>query len=87
MIAGTGNGNVSDQLLPDLASLGDITLLVRSSRTGTGSLLRGASYDVDKRYRFVAVDDQTPVKARLLKALALTQTSDPGQVREIMYKY
>ncbi|WP_431145225.1 asparaginase [Pseudomonas alvandae] len=87
VIAGTGNGNVSDQLLPELANLGDKTLLVRSSRTGSGSLYRGASYDADKRYGFVAVDDQTPVKARLLTALALTQTSDPVEVREIMYKY
>lgn len=87
VIAGTGNGNVSDRLLPELANLGEKMLLVRSSRTGSGSLYRGASYDADKRYGFVAVDDQTPVKARLLTALALTQRSDPVEVREIMYKY
>lgn len=82
-----GDGNVTNQLLPELANLGDKTLLVRSSRTGSGSLHRGTSYDADKRYGFVAVDDQTPVKARLLTALALTQTSDPVEVHETMYKY
>lgn len=87
VIAGTGNGNVSDALLPDLANISGNTLLIRSSRTGSGSMYRGASYDNDKRYGFVSVDDQTPVKARLLTALALTQTKNPDEVRAIMYRY
>jgi glutamin-(asparagin-)ase len=87
VIAGTGNGNVSDALLPDLSKLSGKTILVRSSRTGTGSLYRGASYDGDTKNGFIAVDDQPPVKARLLTALALTQTNDPKAVKEILYKY
>lgn len=69
VIAGTGNGNVSDALLPDLSKLVGKTILVRSPRTGTGSLCRGASYDGDTKNGFIAVDDQPPVKARPLTAL------------------
>lgn len=88
VISGTGNGNVSDALLPHLAEIMKKgTVLVRTSRTGSGSLYRGASYSGDTQYGFIAADDQSPVKARLLTALALTKSSDPRVLREVFYRY
>jgi len=88
VISGTGNGNVSDALLPQLTEIMKKgTVLVRTSRTGSGSLYRGASYSGDTKYGFIAADDQSPVKARLLTALALTKSSDPRMLREVFYRY
>ena len=88
VIAGTGNGNVSDAILPHMVELmKNGTILVRSSRTGSGTLYRGPSFSGDMKAGFVAADDQTPVKARLLTALALTKAADTKTLREVFYRY
>lgn len=86
--AGTGNGNVSDALLAPLADLRTRgVFVVRASRTGSGALYRGSSYKDDDKRGWIVADDQTPPKARLLMALALTKTQDLVELRRMFETY
>ncbi|PVE22192.1 asparaginase [Microvirga sp. KLBC 81] len=55
-------------------------LIVQSSRAGTGRVAR-RSYLKDKA--MIGADNLTPQKARILLALALTQTSNPDEVQAL----
>ena len=85
--AGFGGGTVPAYLLPALAGLRDRgVLLVRASRTGAGPVIRNASVDDDAQ-GWVAAPDQNPPRARLLVALALTQSADPLAVQQVFDRY
>ena len=84
---GTGNGSVADILVPvlhEVRSKGII--IVRASRTGSGSVVRNGEIN-DDEYDYVVVNDQNPAKARILLALALTKTTDTKVLQEIFWKY
>jgi glutamin-(asparagin-)ase len=86
--AGTGNGNMSDALLAPLAEIRSRgVFIVRTSRTGSGTLYRGSSYQDDDKRSWIAADDQTPAKARLLMALGLTKTQDINELRRLFSTY
>ena len=85
--AGTGNGSVADRIVPkltDLRSKG--TVIIRSSRIPGGFVLRNAEQPDDK-YDWVVAHDLNPQKARLLAAVALTQTQDTQQLQRIFWEY
>lgn len=60
------------------------TILCLSSRIASGLVARSAEL---KRRGFVAADNLPPWKARLLLALALTQTRDAGQLQQFFDTY
>lgn len=82
--AGFGGGTVPEYLKAPLAELrARGVLLVRASRTG-GPLARGA--DDDAR-GWVVADDQDAARARLLAALALTESTDPVAIQRLFWRY
>ncbi|CAN5332192.1 L-asparaginase 2 [soil metagenome] len=84
VFAGFGNGTIPARLVDPL--LESNAVVVRASRVGAGALsLIGAS---DARVTaWPVVDDQSPQRARLLVALALTVTRDPTELQRILHTY
>lgn len=85
--AGTGNGSVPDRIVPrlsDLRSKG--VVIIRSSRIPGGFVLRNAEQPDDKN-DWVVAHDLNPQKARLLAAVALTQTRDTRELQRIFWEY
>ena len=81
VLAGVGNGNMSQAAMDALATLAKQGIVVvRSSRVGSGWVSRNVEVD-DDTLGFVAAQDLNPQKARTLLRLALTQTSDPAKVQ------
>ncbi|MDO5624737.1 MAG: asparaginase [Pseudomonadota bacterium] len=85
--AGFGGGTVPAYLKdvwPELRARG--VHVVRCSRVGAGPVVRNASFD-DDAAGTVAADDQNPPRARLLAALALTQSDDAGALQAVFGRY
>lgn len=84
---GPGNGNISR---PVLAKLDELVargiVVVRSSRVGAGVVTRNGAGS-DDAHGFVAADDHNPGKARILLALALTQTRDPLEIQALFWEH
>lgn len=59
-------------------------VVVQSTRTGAGRVPPTSRLAANG---FVSADDLTPQKARILLALALTQTSDPHRVEQMFRRY
>jgi L-asparaginase len=87
VIAGTGNGNMSQPGM-DAASraVQKGVVVVRSTRTGSGIVGRNIEIDDDK-LGFVVADDLNPQKARVLLKLALTKTSDIDTIQQMFLDY
>ncbi|MDR1969301.1 MAG: asparaginase [Burkholderiaceae bacterium] len=84
--AGFGNGTVPTPLVPVLRDLCQRGIrIVRASRAG-GLVIRNAHFD-DDACGSVAAEDHTPQRARLLAALALTQTQDAGEMQAVFLRY
>jgi len=86
--AGTGNGSVSNRVVPSLVELRKKGIqIIRSSRvTGGGFVIRNAEQPDDK-YDWVVAHDLNPQKARILAAVALTTTSDSKELQRIFWEY
>lgn len=85
--AATGNGSVGDYMVEPLkAARAKGVQIVRASRTGSGVVVRNAEQPDDK-YDWIVTDDQLPQKARILMALALTQTNDSKALQQVFWKY
>lgn len=85
--AGTGNGSIHANLKPAIeAARRQGVVFVRSSRVGSGIVLRGGEFD-DDSYGTIAGDNLNPQKARILLMLALTRTSDPAEIQQLFWKY
>lgn len=85
--AGFGNGSVPDYMeapLSEIRSKG--VVIVRTTRTGSGAVVRNGVAKDDKN-DWIVVDDQNPQKARILLALALTKTTDTKELQKIFWKY
>ncbi len=81
VLAGVGNGNMSQSAMDAFAALAKQgTVVVRSSRVGSGWVSRNVEVD-DDSLGFAASQDLNPQKARILLQLALTQMSDPAKVQ------
>jgi L-asparaginase len=59
-------------------------LVVQSSRAHSGRMIQRSE---DRDAGFVAADNLNPQKARVLAMLALTRTTDPGEIRRIFSEY
>jgi glutamin-(asparagin-)ase len=85
--AATGNGNVATHMVSALrAARAQGVQVLRASRTGSGVVIRNGAQP-DDRYDWLASDDQTPHKARLLLMLALTATQDTAALQQAFLTY
>lgn len=84
---GPGNGNIST---PILAKLDELTrrgvIVVRASRVGSGVVTRNGAGN-DDAHGFVAADDHTAPKARILLSLALTKTHEPKEIQRLFWQH
>ena len=84
---GPGNGSVADRIVPALQEMRSQGIqIIRSSRVPDGFVLRNAEQPDDK-YDWVVAHDLKPQKARILAAVALTQTSDTKELQRIFWQY
>jgi L-asparaginase len=87
VIAGVGNGNMTQVALDALAAQARKGIVcVRSSRVAIGRIGRNVEVDDDK-LGLVAALDHNPQKARVLLRLALTQTKDVKQIQRMFEEY
>ena len=82
VLAGLGNGNPYpsvEKALENAAANG--VIVVRSSRTGSGSTSVGGEVD-DEKLGFLSGDNLNPQKARILLMTALCKTDDKEKIKE-----
>ena len=87
VLAGVGDGNSTDDAiaaLSDAAKKG--VAVVRSSRTGSGLVVRNVEIDDDK-LGMIAAMELNPQKARILLMLGLMKTSDPKKLQTYFMEY
>lgn len=85
--AGVGDGSLYadvEKALIDAQKSG--VLVVRSSRTGSGLVARNGESNDDKN-GFIASDNLTSQKARILLKLALTKTNDVQEIQRMFSEY
>lgn len=84
IIAGSGDGNISqpERNLLEKAREKNI-IIVRSSRTGSGSVTYDYVQNLDSKLGLVPADNLNPQKARILLMLSLLKTHDP----KVLNKY
>ena len=87
VVAGVGNGNLSDAALHALARHAKNGIVcVRASRVATGRVGRNVEVDDDK-LGLVASLDLNPQKARVLLRLALTRPRTPVELQQLFEDY
>lgn len=87
VIAGVGNGNLTEAAVKALAAQARKGLVcVRASRMITGRVSRNVELDDDK-LGFVAAIDKSPQEARILLRLALLQPRGVADVQRIFNEY
>ncbi|MGD1146764.1 MAG: type II asparaginase [Thermoanaerobaculaceae bacterium] len=85
--AGTGNGSLATDTkaaLVEARSKGIV--VVRASRVPGGAVARNGEAD-DDALDFVAADNLSPQKARVLLILALTRTADTREIQRMFRRY
>lgn len=84
---GVGNGSLAAQVKPALIEARKKgVIIVRSSRTGNGVVVRNGEAN-DDELDFVVSDTLSPQKARILLMLALTKTNDTKEIQRMFYTY
>ncbi len=87
VIAGVGNGNMTQSALDALAAQAKKGVVcVRSTRVATGRVGRNVEVDDDQK-GFVASMELNPQKSRVLLRLALAQTKDLKQIQRYFDEY
>ncbi|HET9598236.1 MAG TPA: type II asparaginase [Anaeromyxobacteraceae bacterium] len=87
VLAGVGDGNATAAMIDALAAAAKKGIVVvRSSRTGSGAVVRNVELDDDK-LGFVAAMELNPQKARVLLQQALTKTKDVAAVQKMFEEY
>ena len=85
VLAGMGSGGVGDDLTKTLAEARQNgAVVVVTTRTGSGRVIRTARH---VQHGFVAGDNLSPQKARILLQLALTTTKDVEQIQHLFELY
>ena len=87
VLAGVGNGNPYPSVeaaLAEAAKQG--VVVVRASRTGSGSTSVGAEVD-DAKLGFVTSDNLNSAKARTLLMVALTKTNNKDEIQKFYQEY
>jgi len=87
VLAGVGDGNSTDAAIAGLADAAKKGVaVVRSSRTGSGLVVRNVEVDDDK-LGFIAAMELSPQKARILLMLGLLKTKDPKALQSLFMEY
>jgi len=87
VLAGVGDGNATTPALEALANAAKQGVaVVRSTRTGSGVVVRNVEVNDDKM-GFIASMELNPQKARVLLMLGLARTKDPKQLQALFCKY
>ena len=87
VLAGVGDGNSTDTAIAALAEAAKKgVVVVRSTRTGSGLIVRNVEVDDDK-LGFITAMELNPQKARILLMLGLMKTNDPKKLQELFMKY
>jgi L-asparaginase len=87
VIAGVGNGNLTDPAVKTLAKVAKNGIVcVRSSRVTTGVIGRNVELDDDK-LGFVAALEHNPQKARVLLRLALLKSRSNADLQRLFTEY
>ncbi|QEG21322.1 type II asparaginase [Mariniblastus fucicola] len=87
VLAGVGNGNASNRAIKAMLDAREQgVVIVRSTRSSSGAVLRNQEIDDDAK-GFVVSDQLNPAKARVLLQLGLTQTDDVGVVQDYFWTY
>jgi len=87
VLAGVGDGNSTDTAIAALADAAKKGVaVVRSTRTGSGLVVRNVEVD-DEKLGFIAAMELNPQKARILLMLGLMNTNDPKKLQEFFMKY
>jgi L-asparaginase len=87
VLAGVGDGNSTDTAIAALAEAAKKgVIVVRSTRTGSGLIVRNVEVDDDK-LGFITAMELNPQKARILLMLGLMKTNDPKKLQEFFMKY
>ena len=85
--AGVGDGSLAAQVKPALIEVRKKgVIVVRSSRTGGGPVVRNGEAN-DDELDFVVSDTLNPQKARILLMLALTRTTNTKDIQRMFYTY
>ncbi len=85
--AGLGNGNMSQAMENTFRKIQDQgVVVVRSTRAGNGVVTRNGAL-TEGHTHFVAADNLSPQKARILLMLALTKTNNPKEIQEMFWTY
>ena len=86
--AGTGNGSVSKAVVPFLVEArGNGVQVIRSSHVNAGGFVLRNAEQPDDKYDWVVAHDLNPQKAKILAAVALTQTQDSKELQRIFWQY
>lgn len=85
IIAASGNGSISDDVLPILENRKSKCVVVRGSRCASGIVTPNPVND--KKLHMVSSGNLTPQKARVLLMMALTLTNDVNKIQEIFNMY
>ncbi|TMA77868.1 MAG: L-asparaginase [Deltaproteobacteria bacterium] len=87
VLAGVGDGNTTDDAIAALADAAKRGVaVVRSSRVGSGLVVRNVEVDDDK-LGFIAAMELNPQKARILLMLGLMRTNDPSKLQTFFMTY
>jgi L-asparaginase len=87
VVAGVGNGNMTQAALDSLAAQSKKGIVcVRSSRVVTGRVVRNVEVDDDK-LNLVASEDLSPQRARVLLRLALLEPRSLADMQRIFEEY
>lgn len=88
VFAGTGAGLLSTPerkaIQAVMAGEGPKPVMVRSNRTGNGRVVSSGEYD---KMGMIPADTLNPQKARVLLMLALTKTSEVGEIKRMFSEY
>jgi L-asparaginase len=85
VIAGTGAGHTQNarKVLKEISDTTGV-VVVRSARVGAGRVIRDDNW---QEPGFVAADNLSPQKARILLQLALTRTAKPDEIQRMFDEY
>lgn len=87
VLAGVGNGNLSTPVLSKLREIREKgTVVVRASRVPAGTVGRNIEVD-DDELQFIAADELSPSKARILLMVALAHGVDQKSLQGLFLKY
>ncbi len=87
VFAGVGNGNMSEAVFQKLLEqVAKGVVVVRASRVPAGTVGQNIEVD-DKQYGFIASDELSPSKARILLMLALASGIPAEKIQQLFLEY